>query len=307
MTESKLKHLQVLTTLTFPQLRDNEHLLAFITHYLAGKPVNLPSISDEIKSFLKAESDKYDALHSTKVEDTQVETQSNFNFIDLFAGIGGFRLALQSIGGECVFSSEWDKSAQRTYFMNHGEYPFGDINHFTGDHVTDDELAGIVPDHDILAGGFPCQPFSLAGVSARTSLGLQHGFECKTQGTLFHSIARMAFVKQPRVVFMENVKNIVTHDKGETFKVIRETMENLSSGQTNKQDYVFHYELINSQSLVPQRRIRCFMVCIRRDVYEELGEFKFPVIEGPALPLSQALEVNLTPAEIEKYTISDAL
>lgn len=306
MTEDKLKHLLALVSKSFPELRNNENLPAYLTHLIVGKQVHLPEISHEVTNFLITASAKYDEL--VKVDVVAEEAlEYRFDFIDLFAGIGGFRIALESTGGNCVFSSEWDKAAQRTYFMNHGEYPFGDINYFTGDHLSNEEMNNMIPDHDILAGGFPCQPFSLAGVSARTSLGIQHGFECKTQGTLFHSIARMAFVKQPRIVFMENVKNIVTHNKGETFKVIRETMETLSNGLQNKHDYVFHFKLINSQSLVPQRRIRCFMVCVRKDIHDQLGQFEFPEIDGPALPLQQALERNLSDAEIEKYTISDAL
>lgn len=231
---------------------------------------------------------------------------ANFNFIDLFAGIGGFNLGMHRQGGACVFSSEWDKTAQETYFKNYGKFPFGDINYFTAEEVSDEDINRRIPDHHILCGGFPCQPFSLAGVSARTSRGIAHGFECDTQGTLFYSIARIAYVKQPEILFLENVKNIVGHNSGETFRVIRETLEKLAAGAEAKHNYVFNYAIVNSQTLVPQRRERCFMVCIRADVYERLGEYEFPVFDGDSMPLSSVLE-QLSQDEQDEYTISDKL
>ncbi|MGB6037161.1 MAG: DNA (cytosine-5-)-methyltransferase, partial [Cryomorphaceae bacterium] len=141
-----------------------------------------------------------------------------FKFIDLFAGIGGIRLAYQNVGGKCVFTSEWDSFAKKTYEANFGEVPFGDI---TGISEND------IPDHDVLLGGFPCQPFSIAGVSKKNSLGRQHGFLDKTQGTLFFDIARIIEHKQPKVFMLENVKNLVSHDKKQTFKIITETLDQL--------------------------------------------------------------------------------
>ncbi|MFT5588218.1 MAG: DNA (cytosine-5)-methyltransferase 1 [Bradyrhizobium sp.] len=161
-----------------------------------------------------------------------------FKFIDLFAGIGGFRLALQEMNGVCVFSSEWDSAAQKTYLNNYGELPFGDITPFTSDEVTDEQLDSLIPDHDILAGGFPCQPFSHAGVSARNAVGKQHGFKCDTQGTLFFDIMRIVSVKKPKVLFLENVSNIQRHDGGKTFTVIKASIEELG--------YDFKYEIIDS-------------------------------------------------------------
>lgn len=214
-----------------------------------------------------------------------------FRFIDLFAGIGGFRLALQEFGGKSVFSNEWDLSAKRTYFMNFGETPFGDVNQFTNPNISDKKLGGLIPDHEILAAGFPCQPFSRAGVSARNALGHLHGFECETQGTLFFSIIRIAKVKQPRVLFLENVKNIIGHDNGNTFDTIQKAIDELN--------YSFSYKVIDSSSLVPQRRQRCYMVCIRDKEFE----FEFPDIKGEQLPLSSILEKNIS----ESYTISRKL
>jgi len=208
--------------------------------------------------------------------------KSTFRFIDLFAGIGGFRIAMQELGGRCVFSSEWDPYAKRTYEANFGEIPFGDIRKISEDHI---------PDHDILCAGFPCQPFSLAGVSARNSLHTAHGFACETQGTLFFDIVRVMKAKQPRVAFLENVKNLVGHDGGKTFSIIKNTIEELG--------YSFSYKLIDSSPLVPQRRIRCYMVCIRND---EHG-FTFPKIEGPPFPLKSILEKKVD----ESFTISSKL
>ncbi|NVK05824.1 MAG: DNA (cytosine-5-)-methyltransferase [Flavobacteriia bacterium] len=233
--------------------------------------------------------DDYEELHVDKPK------KPDFSFIDLFAGIGGFRMALENIGGAAVFSSEWEKNAKQTYFSNHSEYPFGDINKFTNEDVSDNRLGALLPSHDLLAAGFPCQPFSLAGVSARNSRGIPHGLECKTQGTLFRSIERIAQIKQPKVLLLENVKNIRSHDGGKTFKIIKESIE--SAG------YVFFSEVVNSDTVVPQRRQRCFMVCVRKDIHQKFGDFVFPSFEGQPLPLSKILSDSVD----ERYTISEAL
>ncbi|PKN12745.1 MAG: DNA (cytosine-5-)-methyltransferase [Deltaproteobacteria bacterium HGW-Deltaproteobacteria-4] len=216
-----------------------------------------------------------------------------FRFIDLFAGIGGFRISLQDLGGKCVFTSEWDKNAKQTYFSNYGEMPFGDIRQFTDPiTITDETLDQLIPDFDILAAGFPCQPFSLAGVSARQSLGINHGFSCETQGTLFFDIVRIAKVKQPKILLLENVKNLKSHDGGNTFQTIKKTIE-------DDLGYSFSHKIINANTVVPQNRQRCFMVCLKnRDT-----DFVFPTFEGDPLPLESILEES--PPEI--YTISDKL
>ena len=221
--------------------------------------------------------------------------EEKYSFIDLFAGLGGFRLSLENCGGKCKFSSEWDKSAKEYYKKNHKEVPFGDITKFTSKKINDNQLDDLIPDHDILAGGFPCQPFSRAGVSARNSLGLPHGFECTTQGTLFYSIERIASQKMPKILFLENVWNLVSHDKGRTFKVIKETVKKIG--------YQFFYAIINSETVVPQRRKRCFMVCVRNDIYNEFGGFVFPTFNGTSLPLKSILD----PVVDDSYTISDKL
>lgn len=215
-----------------------------------------------------------------------------FRFIDLFAGIGGFRLALQEVKGSCVFSSEWDRNAQQTYLNNYGELPFGDITLFTSSSITDRKLKKLIPDHEILAGGFPCQPFSHAGVSARNAVGKEHGFKCNTQGTLFFDIMRIASVKRPKVLFLENVRNIERHDDGRTFAVIKQSIEDLG--------YDFRHAIINAATLVPQRRLRCYMVCFRKDLGKD---FVFPDFSGESLPLKSILEEEPSP----EFTISDKL
>ena len=158
-----------------------------------------------------------------------------FTFIDLFAGIGGIRLAYQNLGGKCVFTSEWDKYSKLTYQTNFGELPHGDITQI-------DEKD--IPDHDVLLGGFPCQPFSLAGVSKKNALGRAHGFADETQGTLFFDVARIIEHKKPKVFMLENVKNLLSHDKGNTFKIITKTLKELG--------YSIHYKVLDGKHFVPQ-------------------------------------------------------
>ncbi|MEY8201163.1 MAG: DNA cytosine methyltransferase [Colwellia sp.] len=313
MYEDLVEYIASETITNIPALKVEAELKAAITHWLHNNHINFSFKTSELEDLWHKGVSNFCCEHQTSIEKVLKEVNITpstgaFKFIDLFSGIGGFNLALQSTGGRCVFSSEWDKSAKHTYFKNHGKVPFGDINQFTDDSVTDDELDHLIPDHKILAGGFPCQPFSHAGVSARSALGLAHGFKCETQGTLFHSIARVAYVKQPEVVFMENVRSLVTHDKGETFKVVRETMEQLGENNPEKHNYKFFYSVINSQTVVAQRRIRCFMVCIREDVWKSKNEadFVFPVFEGSPIPLSEALK-DTSKEEAAEYTISDKL
>ena len=206
-----------------------------------------------------------------------------FTFIDLFAGVGGFRLAMQEYGGKCVFSSEWDTAAQETYLRNYGERPCGDI-------TKDSTKAAIPRRFDVLCAGFPCQPFSLAGVSARVSLNKKHGFADKTQGTLFFDIIQIVRTHHPKVLFLENVRNLVNHDGGRTFRVIKEAIEH--------EGYSFNYSVIDASPLVPQKRVRCYMVCVRGR-----GKFSFPKIEGPEKKLSAILEESPS----DSFTLSDKL
>jgi len=209
-----------------------------------------------------------------------------FKFIDLFAGIGGIRMAYQNLGGKCVFSSEWDKFAKKTYEANYGEVPFGDITQI-------DEKS--IPDHDILLGGFPCQPFSIAGVSKKNSLGRSHGFLDKTQGTLFFDIARIIEHKKPKAFMLENVKNLVSHDKGNTFKVIKETLESLG--------YKIHYKVLNGKSFVPQNRERILIVGFRKEIFKCEENFSFPKLPEPKMVFREILQEEVD----SKYTLSDKL
>ena len=145
-----------------------------------------------------------------------MDMEDQYTLIDLFAGIGGLRLAMESAGGRCVYSNEWNKFSRQTYEANFGEVPDDDITLVA---------ACDVPDHDILVGGFPCQPFSPAGVSKRKSLGRATGFEDETQGTLFFDVCRILAEKRPRAFFLENVKNLASNDKGRTFEVIMSAID----------------------------------------------------------------------------------
>lgn len=171
-------------------------------------------------------------------------------FIDLFAGIGGMRQAFTSLGGECVFTSEWDAYAQRTYRAN-----FIDDYGIAGDIRQVDAAA--IPDHEILLAGFPCQPFSIAGVSKKNALGEAHGFACATQGTLFFDICRILAAKQPTAFLLENVKNLTAHNKGKTFEVIRHSLVELG--------YDLYFKLIDGAHFVPQHRERIFIVGCKKD------------------------------------------
>ncbi len=209
-----------------------------------------------------------------------------FRFIDLFAGIGGIRQAFEQHGGQCVFSSEWDSWCRKTYFENFGEMPFGDINKIEPNEV---------PDHDILTAGFPCQPFSIAGVSKKNSLGREHGFKDKTQGTLFFKIAEILEAKRSSAFMLENVKNLRSHDKGNTFKVIEGTLKELG--------YHVFYDVIDAAHYVPQHRERLFIVGFDRKVFGERPEFAFPEPPKKKVTLSRILEKKAD----EKYILSDKL
>lgn len=180
--------------------------------------------------------------------DFEINDGSAFRFIDLFAGIGGIRIGFENYGGKCVFSSEWNKFSQKTYLAN---FPQSSIHEFCGDITEVDEKD--VPDHEVLLAGFPCQPFSIAGVSKKNALGVPHGFKCATQGTLFFDIARIISEKKPKAFLLENVKNLVSHDKGNTFKIILKTLR-------DELGYEVHYKVIDGQHFVPQHRERILIV-----------------------------------------------
>lgn len=209
-----------------------------------------------------------------------------FRFVDLFAGIGGFRLAFQEIGGKCVFSSEWDYYARKTYEVNYGEVPFGDIREIP---------SSMIPDHDILVAGFPCQPFSIAGVSKKNALGKKHGFKDDTQGTLFFDIARIISEKRPAAFMLENVKNLISHDKGNTFKII--------SSVLNEIGYSICYKVLDGQHYVPQHRERIVIVGFQEDNTEAISTFKFPKMPSVNHKIKDILENQVD----AKYTLTDKL
>ncbi|MBL7790554.1 MAG: DNA (cytosine-5-)-methyltransferase [Chitinophagales bacterium] len=209
-----------------------------------------------------------------------------FKFIDLFAGIGGIRLAYQNLGGNCVFTSEWDKFSKQTYETNFGEVPFGDITKIHEKNI---------PDHDILLAGFPCQPFSIAGVSKKKALGKAHGFLDETQGTLFFDVARIIKHKKPKAFMLENVKNLVSHDKGKTFKIILETLKELN--------YNIHFQVLDGKYFVPQHRERIIIVGFRNEIFKKKEKFEFPKLKDSNFAIKDILENRIDP----KYTLSDHL
>jgi DNA (cytosine-5)-methyltransferase 1 len=185
-----------------------------------------------------------------------------FTFIDLFAGIGGLRLGFEAIGGRCIFTSEWNPFAQKTYLANHGNgHPLiGDIRKQSEEEI---------PDHDVLLAGFPCQPFSIAGVSKKNALGRPHGFACNTQGTLFFDVARILAAKRPKAFLLENVKNLVSHDRGNTFRIIRQTLE-------EELGYRISFRVIDAAHFVPQHRERILIAGFRDKTDFSLDDLSLP-------------------------------
>jgi DNA (cytosine-5)-methyltransferase 1 len=228
---------------------------------------------------------------------------NDFTFIDLFAGIGGIRMGFQAQGGRCVFTSEWNTWSQKTYIEN-----FGDAHAIVGDIVPYD--ASAIPDHDVLLAGFPCQPFSIAGVSKKNALGRPHGFECTTQGTLFFDVARIISEKRPKAFLLENVKNLISHDKGNTLKVILHTLR-------DELGYDVHYRVIDARHFVPQHRERILIVGFREATGFSWDDLQLPKT-GPVLASilhpedgSEAVQSPYTAGNLaavsDKYTLSDKL
>jgi DNA (cytosine-5)-methyltransferase 1 len=212
-----------------------------------------------------------------------VQAHHPFRFIDLFAGIGGFRVAFEALGGECVFSSEWNSYAARTYEANFGELPYGDI--------TLSSTKDAIPDHELLCAGFPCQPFSIAGVSKHNALGRAHGFGHPTQGTLFFEVVEIIRRHRPAMFLLENVKNLMSHDGGRTFDVITKALR-------DELGYSVSWSVIDAAALVPQHRERIFLVGFR-----EPTAFTFPVLSQRGPVLGNILEHDVD----SRYTLSDKL
>ena len=233
------------------------------------------------------------------------EEHSTFRFIDLFAGIGGLRRGFEPLGGECVYTSEWDRFAKLTYLANY------DCDHAVAGDITKVDVNEI-PEHDVLLAGFPCQPFSIAGISKKNALNKPHGFRCKTQGTLFFDLARIIDVHRPRAFLLENVKNLVNHDKGRTFRIIHQTL-------TEDLRYQVHWKVLDARSWVPQHRERIFIVG-----FHEPNDFTFEDLEVPDPIDKPSLSAVLHPEDgneqaeapythgpearvASKYTLSDHL
>ena len=287
-----LKYSEFRKKLNIQPLSDVHNNQAYLTHYLQN-------IDSDAVSFFEDEANEYLQTLDIIIQqgkqgrlnfkwDIPFPTQDDykFKFIDLFAGIGGIRLAYQNLGGKCVYSSEYDKFAKVTYEANFGEVPFGDITKI-------DEKS--IPDHDILLAGFPCQPFSIAGVSKKNALGRQHGFLDETQGTLFFDIVRIIDHKRPRAFMLENVKNLLSHDKGNTFRVIQKAIKGLG--------YSFNFRVLDSKHFVPQHRERTIMVGFLKDVYGDDVEFIFPELPKPTRTIREILQPNPLP----KYTLTEHL
>ena len=201
----------------------------------------------------------------------------SFEFIDLFAGIGGMRLAFQDAGGSCVFSSEWDKDSQKTYEANFGEVPSGDITKIS---------VGEIPDFDVLLAGFPCQPFS--------TIGQRAGFKHETQGTLFYDVLRIIGAKRPAAFLLENVKGLVSHDKGKTFETIKKSLIN--------EGYELHFQILDSADYgLPQVRKRIYIVGFDRSKFKGDIDFSWPLPKKKRIGIGKFVEKDIVDRPISKH------
>lgn len=289
-----VKYSKVKERLKLEDPKHDQNGLAHLTHYLQN------SGNGSRKYFEKSAKTYLRNLPVELAEDPELQAflpikwdvpfpppaNPKFKFIDLFAGIGGIRLAFQNLGGKCVFTSEWNGFASKTYSANFGEVPFGDITKIP---------VNLIPEHDVLTGGFPCQPFSIAGVSKKNSLGKAHGFKDETQGTLFFDIARIIEAKRPKAFLLENVKNLTTHDKKKTFEVIYNTLTELN--------YSVHFKVLDGKFYVPQHRERIIIVGFDKKVYREKEKFQFPT-----MPIAKhSIEDILEKDPDGRFTLTDKL
>lgn len=257
-------------------IRVEDEVYEALTGYSADKGQSMQDcISSAIKQML------------VKVKEVPDHAKEQYTFIDLFAGIGGMHIAYASAGARCVYSNEWNKYSQQTYYANFGIQPDDDITKV---------VAEDIPDHDILVAGFPCQPFSIAGVSKKQSLGRATGFEDKTQGTLFFDVCRILKAKRPKAFMLENVKNLCSHDRGHTFKVIQESLAELN--------YKVFFQILDGKAYVPQHRERIVIVGFDMERYGEDINFEFALDPGEKQPVMRdILETDVS----DKYTLSDKL
>lgn len=259
-----------------PELEATDESKAIITHLLNSPGDRFPFCSEELARKIISVAKTEKVLNATK-----------YRFIDLFAGIGGFHLAFSSCGCKCIFASEWDPYAKQTYEANYGIVPFGDIKQIKAD---------TIPDHDILCAGFPCQPFSIAGISKKNSMGRATGFEDKTQGTLFFDVARIIKEKRPKAFFLENVKNLLSHDKGNTWRIIKDTLE-------NELNYCLFFEIVDGKEWVPQHRERVFIVGFDSERYGKDLSFTIP-LKPEGNYVYKTLDTIISDSADSKYTLS---
>jgi DNA (cytosine-5)-methyltransferase 1 len=291
-----VKYSVIREKLKFQPEKEKDNGLAYLTHYLHNSGNGISHYFESLaKEYLINLNSHFINIGEPEFQYSfpinwdipfPVPKEPKFKFIDLFAGIGGIRLAFQNQGGKCIFTSEWDKFAKKTYEANFGEVPFGDITK-----IDESEI----PDHDVLLAGFPCQPFSIAGVSKKNSLGKSHGFLDKTQGTLFFDVARIIKGKRPKVFMLENVKNLLSHDKKRTFEVIKNTLLELN--------YSIHYKVLDGKHFVPQHRERIIIVGFDKEVFNGEEDFHFPIMPPADKKISGILEEE--PGE--KYTLTNKL
>ncbi len=261
-----------------------------------GETAGLLGVHDRtVRRYMKGESKRIDPLKVNKLREIAdarcpIDRPESFHFIDLFAGIGGLRRPFEEIGGRCIFTSEWDRFCKETYTANFPEPALSD-HIFTGDIRPFAAEPELIPAHDVLLAGFPCQPFSIAGVSKKKALGRPHGFLCETQGTLFYDVARIIAHHQPRAFLLENVKNLQRHDRGRTFAVIMHVLE-------EELGYEVSTQVIDSSPWVPQKRERIFLVGFKYGT--SFGFEHLTVPDGPGPTLGTILEPDVDP----KYTLT---
>ena len=257
-------------------IRLEDEVYQNLSRYSAAKRLSMQDcITGAIKQML------------VKSKEEHSDMNEQYTFIDLFAGIGGMHIAYETAGARCVYANEWNKYSQQTYYANFGIQPDDDITKVA---------ASSIPDHDILVAGFPCQPFSIAGVSKKQSLGRATGFEDKTQGTLFFDVCRILKGKRPKAFMLENVKNLCSHDRGRTFKIIQESLKEL--------DYEVFFKILDGKGYVPQHRERIVIVGFDKRRYGEKIEFDLnpPPPKKPKV-VRDILEENVD----SRYTLSDKL
>ncbi len=264
-----------------------------------GEAAELLGVSARtVRRYINGESKRIDRLKIEKLREVAntrcpAGRQEGFRFIDLFAGIGGLRRPFEEIGGRCVFTSEWDRFCRETYTANFPE-PAESDHEFAGDIRPYAEKPGTVPAHDVLLAGFPCQPFSIAGVSKKNSLGQPHGFLCDTQGTLFYDLAKILDYHRPPAFLLENVKNLERHDGGRTFATIMHVLE-------SELGYSVRTRVVDSSPWVPQKRERIFMVGFREPTAFDFDGLAIPAGRRPIL--RAVLDTDVDP----KYTLSSHL